>query len=64
MPETAGEPGLRRFGLKLHGVQSAVAFPGLSISGFSIAPNAGIVFFCLDAFEDRKTPELSGPASD
>src|SRR6267378_4743182 len=32
-------------GLKLPGVQSAVAFPGLSISGFSVAPNAGIVFF-------------------
>jgi len=40
-------------GLKLPGVQSAVAFPGLSISGFSVAPNAGIVFFCLDPFEDR-----------
>src|SRR2546429_4592982 len=49
-------------GLKLPGVQSAVAFPGLSISGFSVAPNAGIVFFCLDPFEDRKTPNLSGPA--
>src|SRR3989440_3849350 len=49
-------------GLKLPGVQSAVAFPGLSISGFSVAPNAGIVFFCLDPFEDRRTPSLSGPA--
>src|SRR5207302_10884275 len=49
-------------GLKLPGVQSAVAFPGLSISGFSVAPNAGIVFFCLDPFEDRRTPKLSGPA--
>lgn len=49
-------------GLKLKGVQSAVAFPGLSISGFSVAPNAGIVFFCLDPFEDRETPDLSGPA--
>src|SRR6266571_404692 len=49
-------------GLKLPGVQSAVAFPGLSISGFSVAPNAGIVFFCLDPFEDRKKPNLSGPA--
>src|SRR5438874_873454 len=49
-------------GLKLPGVQSAVAFPGLSISGFSVAPNAGIVFFCLDPFEDRKAPNLSGPA--
>src|SRR5207244_5228428 len=49
-------------GLKLPGVQSAVAFPGLSISGFSVAPNAGIVFFCLDPFEDRRTPNLNGPA--
>ena len=49
-------------GLKVRGVQSAVAFPGLSISGFSVAPNAGIVFFCLDPFEDRKAPNLSGPA--
>ena len=40
-------------GLKQPGVQSAVAFPGLSISGFSVAPNAGIVFFCLDPFEER-----------
>src|SRR6185312_11418651 len=49
-------------GLKQPGVQSAVAFPGLSISGFSVAPNAGIVFFCLDPFENRKTPNLGGPA--
>src|SRR5947207_3155320 len=49
-------------GLKQPGVQSAVAFPGLSISGFSVAPNAGIVFFCLKPFEERKTAELSGPA--
>src|SRR5438105_3135936 len=49
-------------GLKLPGVQSAVAFPGLSISGFSVAPNAGIVFFCLKPFEERESAELSGPA--
>src|SRR5256885_1242881 len=49
-------------GLKLPGVQSAVAFPAMIISGFSGAPNAGIVFFCLDPFEDRRTPSLSGPA--
>src|SRR5690242_1080450 len=41
-------------GLKLRGVQSAVAFPGLSISGFSVAPNAGIVFITLKPFEERK----------
>ncbi len=49
-------------GLKQAGVQDAVAFPGLSISGFSVAPNAGIVFFCLKPFEERQTHELSGPA--
>src|SRR5437588_5716331 len=49
-------------GLKQPGVQDAVAFPGLSISGFSVAPNAGIVFFCLKPFEERKTANLSGPS--
>jgi len=49
-------------GLKQPGVEAAVAFPGLSISGFSVAPNAGIVFFTLKPFEDRKTANLSGPA--
>ena len=49
-------------GLKHPGVESAVQFPGLSISGFSVAPNAGIVFFCLKDFDQRKTPDLSGPA--
>src|SRR6202522_1391460 len=37
-------------GLKLPGVDAAVAFPGLSISGFSVAPNSGIVFFTLKPF--------------
>jgi hydrophobe/amphiphile efflux-1 (HAE1) family protein/NodT family efflux transporter outer membrane factor (OMF) lipoprotein len=49
-------------GLKTPGVDAAVAFPGLSISGFSVAPNAGIVFFTLKPFEERTTPNLSGPA--
>jgi hydrophobe/amphiphile efflux-1 (HAE1) family protein/NodT family efflux transporter outer membrane factor (OMF) lipoprotein len=49
-------------GMKTPGIESAVAFPGLSISGFSMAPNAGIIFFCLDGFEKRKTEDLSGPA--
>src|SRR5437660_8109391 len=49
-------------GLKQPGVQDAVAFPGLSISGFSVAPNAGIVFFSLKPFEERKAANLSGPA--
>jgi len=49
-------------GLKQPGVEAAVAFPGLSISGFSVAPNQGIVFFTLKPFEERTTPNLSGPA--
>jgi len=53
---------MSEIGLKHPGVQDAVAFPGLSISGFSVAPNAGIIFFCLKPFEERKTRDLSGPA--
>jgi multidrug efflux pump len=53
---------MSEIGLKQPGVESAVAFPGLSISGFSVAPNAGIVFFCLKPFEERSKPNLSGPA--
>jgi hydrophobe/amphiphile efflux-1 (HAE1) family protein/NodT family efflux transporter outer membrane factor (OMF) lipoprotein len=53
---------MTELGLQNPGVESAVAFPGLSISGFSVAPNAGIVFFCLKPFEQRTTPELSGQA--
>ncbi len=49
-------------GLKQAGVANAVAFPGLSINGFTVAPNSGIVFFTLKPFEDRTTKDLSGPA--
>ncbi|HLU76517.1 MAG TPA: multidrug efflux RND transporter permease subunit [Burkholderiales bacterium] len=44
------------------GIVHAVGFPGLSINGFTNAPNAGIVFFTLDEFENRRSPELSGNA--
>ena len=44
------------------GVSHAIAFPGLSINGFTIGSNSGIVFAVLDDFEKRKTPELSGGA--
>jgi NodT family efflux transporter outer membrane factor (OMF) lipoprotein len=53
---------MAEMGLKVPGVQDAVQFPGLSISGFSVAANAGIVFFALKPFEERTTPALSGPA--
>jgi multidrug efflux pump len=44
------------------GVKDSIAFPGLSINGFTNAPNAGIVFISLDAFSERHGKELSGPA--
>jgi multidrug efflux pump len=44
------------------GVQSSVAFPGLSISGFTNSSNAGIVFSTLKPFDERKDPALSGTA--
>jgi multidrug efflux pump subunit AcrB len=53
---------MSEIGLKQPGVKDAVAFPGLSISGFSVAPNAGIVFFGLQPFEERRQPSLSGTA--
>ena len=48
--------------LEQPGVESAVAFPGLSIAGFTNSSNAGIVFVTLDPFEERESPELSGGA--
>jgi multidrug efflux pump len=45
--------------LKVPGIIDSVAFPGLSIAGFSAAPNEGIVFFGLKPFDERTTPELS-----
>ncbi len=47
-------------GLGVPGVHGAVQFPGLSIAGFTNSPNSAIVFFALDAFEDRKSSELYG----
>ena len=44
------------------GVEAAVSFPGLSINGFVNTPNAGIVFFTLEDFEERREEEESGPA--
>lgn len=48
--------------LKEPGVQSAIAFPGLSINGFTNSSSAGIVFVTLKPFEERKGAELSGNA--
>jgi multidrug efflux pump len=47
---------------KVPGVQSTIAFPGLSINDFTNAPNAGIVFATLKPFDERTKPEESGAA--
>ncbi len=48
--------------LKEPGVESAVAFPGLSINGFVNSSSAGIVFVTLKDFDERKSDDLSGLA--
>jgi multidrug efflux pump len=48
--------------LEQPGVDAAVAFPGLSIAGFTNSANSGIVFARLTPFEQRRSPGLSGPA--
>nr|WP_315847414.1 multidrug efflux RND transporter permease subunit [uncultured Achromobacter sp.] len=48
--------------LKEPGVQSAIAFPGLSINGFTNSSSAGIVFVTLKPFGERKGAALSGNA--
>lgn len=48
--------------VKEPGVESAVAFPGLSINGFMNSSSAGIVFVTLKPFEERTRPDLSGGA--
>jgi multidrug efflux pump len=49
-------------GLKHPGVESAVAFPGLSINGFTNSSNAGIVFLTLKPFAQRQDPSLAAGA--
>ena len=48
--------------LKVPGIVNSIGFPGLSIAGFSAAPNEGIVFFGLAPFEERTTRALSKDA--
>ncbi len=44
------------------GVESSVAFPGLSINGFSVASNAGVVFVTLKPFDQRQGDDLKAEA--
>jgi multidrug efflux pump len=48
--------------LKQPGVEHAVAFPGLSINGFTNSPNSGIVFVTLKPFAERTGKALSAGA--
>jgi multidrug efflux pump len=48
--------------LKTPGVESVPAFPGLSINGFTNAPNMGIAFTPLKPFEERREASKSAGA--
>ncbi|MCE1239675.1 MAG: efflux RND transporter permease subunit [Azonexaceae bacterium] len=48
--------------LEQPGVEHAIAFPGLSINGFTNSSSAGIVFVGLKPFDERKSKELSAGA--
>ncbi len=48
--------------LKHPGVENSVAFPGLSIAGFSNSSSAGIVFVTLKPFSERLSPSMSAGA--
>jgi multidrug efflux pump len=48
--------------MKTPGVDHAVAFPGLSINGFTNSSSAGIVFLPLKPFEERRSASLSAGA--
>ncbi len=51
-----------RIALEEPGVESVVAFPGVSINGFVNVPNAAVMFAMLDPFEERDSPELAADA--
>ncbi|MGY4830844.1 efflux RND transporter permease subunit [Sphaerotilaceae bacterium SBD11-9] len=48
--------------LKQPGVEHAVAFPGLSINGFTNSSNSGIVFTTLKPFNERRGADQSAAA--
>jgi len=48
--------------LKTPGVEHAVEFPGLSITSFGPKSNAGVIFFGLKPFEERKSKDLKSNA--
>ncbi|PSJ44404.1 multidrug efflux RND transporter permease subunit [Zobellella endophytica] len=53
---------MSRIALAHPSVEHAVAFPGLSINGFTNSPNSGIVFVTLSDFAERQGAEQSANA--
>ncbi|MDP1572605.1 MAG: multidrug efflux RND transporter permease subunit [Vicinamibacterales bacterium] len=53
---------MTRLALEQPGVETVVAFPGLSINGFVRSPNAAVLFAMLDPFETRTADERSAHA--
>jgi multidrug efflux pump len=56
---------IRRMGkiaLEHPDVQDAIAFPGLSINGFTNSSNAGIIFVTLKPFDERRRKDQAGGA--
>jgi multidrug efflux pump len=53
---------MSRIALEQPGVANSVAFPGLSINGFTNSTNSGILFTPLDDFAERTDPSLSAGA--
>lgn len=53
---------MSRIALEHPGVESAVAFPGLNINGFTNSPSSGIVFVTLKPFDERTDESLSANA--
>ncbi|MCQ8878515.1 efflux RND transporter permease subunit [Pseudoalteromonas shioyasakiensis] len=53
---------MQEIALKVPGVANTVAFPGLSVNGFTNSPNSAIVFTPLEAFSERTDPSQSAMA--
>ncbi|TQF67604.1 efflux RND transporter permease subunit [Pseudoalteromonas luteoviolacea] len=53
---------MQKIALEVPGVANTVAFPGLSVNGFTNSTNSGIVFTPLDDFALRNDPSLSAQA--
>lgn len=53
---------MSRIALAHPGVESAVAFPGLNINGFTNSPSSGIIFVILKPFGERTSQDMSATA--